>query len=80
MGKTPRPDVQLRRDETYRKHTICVEADERRPGCWGWSYLIDGRISGASAKSLLLDDAGKALRQGLAAAQARVDEMAERKA
>jgi hypothetical protein len=64
-----------RRENTYRKHTICVDADERRPGCWGWNYLIDGRVSGASAKSLLLDDAEKALRQGLAAAQARVVEL-----
>jgi hypothetical protein len=66
---------EARRDAKYRRHEIRVEAHERRPGCWGWSYLIDGRIAGASRRSLLLDDAEKALRQGLAAAQARVDGM-----
>ena len=44
-------------------------------GLLGWSYLIDGRVSGRSAKSLLLPDAMTALRQALAAARARVDEL-----
>ena len=39
-------------EAAYRGHGICVEADERRPDCWGWSYLIDGRISSVSRISL----------------------------
>ena len=42
-----------RREEDYRGHTICVEADERRPNCEGWSYLIDGRISSISRIALV---------------------------
>jgi hypothetical protein len=67
--------MEHRRTETYRDHEIKVETDERRPGCWGWSYLIDGRVVGTSAKSLLLPDPKAALRQALAAAKARVDDL-----
>jgi hypothetical protein len=63
-----------RRTETYLGHTIDADAEEDRPGRWGWSYLIDGRISSVS-KIRLLPDAEAALRQALAAARARVDEM-----
>jgi hypothetical protein len=61
-----------RREEDYRGHTICVEADERRPNCWGWFYLIDGRISSIS-RVALFPGTEEALKQGMAAAQSRVD-------
>ena len=66
--------VNSSREAAYRGHGICVEADERRPDCWGWSYLIDGRISSVSRISLCpgLEDA---LTQGMSAATARVDEL-----
>jgi len=63
-----------RRTETYRGHKIAVDAHEDRPGCWGWSYLIDGKISSVS-KIRLLPNAEAALRQAIAAAKARVDEI-----
>ena len=44
--------VNSSREAAYRGHGICVEADERRPDCWGWSRLIDGRISSVSRISL----------------------------
>jgi hypothetical protein len=66
--------VSNRREESYRGHTICVEADERLAGCWGWSYVIDGRVKSVSRISLCpgVDDA---LAQGMVAAQARIDEL-----
>jgi hypothetical protein len=63
-----------RREENYRGHTICVEADERRPNCWGWSYLIDGRISSTS-RIALCPGIEEALKQGMAAAHSRVDDV-----
>jgi len=63
-----------RTETTYRGHTISAEAQESRPGCWGWSYLIDCKISSIS-RIRLLPNAEAALRQAVAAAQARVDEL-----
>jgi hypothetical protein len=60
-------------DETYRGHKIHVEADERWPNCWGWSYLVDRRISSIS-RIALCPGIEEALKQGLPAAQSRVDE------
>jgi hypothetical protein len=66
-----------RYEETYRGHGVCVEADERRPGCWGWAYLIDGRISAVS-RAPICANREKATAQGLAAAHARIDTMLAR--
>jgi hypothetical protein len=66
-------------EETYQGHAIRVEADERRPNCWGWSYLIDGGISSIS-RIALCPGIEEALKQGLAAAQARVDELERKQA
>jgi hypothetical protein len=63
-----------RREAEYRGHQILVEADERSPNCWGWSYFIDGRTSSKS-HTALCPDIEDALRQGMAAAQSRVDDI-----
>jgi hypothetical protein len=62
-------------EERYRGHDVRVKAEERRPGCWGWNYAIDGRIKRSSSQALVLFDAAAALRQGVAAARAEVDRM-----
>ena len=66
------------REEDYRGHRICVEADKRRPNAWGWSYLIDEEVAGQSAPTLFMFSMDVALRFGMIAAQTRVDQM-ERK-
>jgi len=60
-----------RREETYRKHRIEVEASNTPTG-WCWSYLIDGRVQGTS-KTRFLPSAEAALLQAGAAARAHVD-------
>ena len=66
--------MNTRREDSYRGHTIWVEVDERLANCWGWAYVIDGRVKSVSRISLCpgIEDA---LAQGMAAAQARVDEL-----
>jgi hypothetical protein len=60
--------------ETYRGHRIEVEtvSDGR---FFGWTYLIDATITGRSATRAKLTDEAAALRRGLLAARARVDEL-----
>jgi hypothetical protein len=70
---------ETRRDSKDGGHVSWLEDHERRPGCWGWSDLIDGRTNGHSARSLLVDDPQAALRQGSAAAHARVDGLEQAK-
>ena len=65
------------REEEYRGYGICVEVDERRPNCWGWSYLIDGRSLSIS-RIALCPGIEEALKQGMADAQSRVDEFEAR--
>jgi hypothetical protein len=62
-----------REEEMYRGRRIAAEAD-RTPTGWCWSYLIDGSVPGRS-KLQLIRDADAALRQALAAARARVDDL-----
>jgi hypothetical protein len=62
-------------EERYRGHDVRVRAEERRPGYWGWSYVIDGRLARSSAETFVLFDAAAALRQGQAAARTAVDRM-----
>ena len=59
--------------QIYRGHEIQVDAIKTTTG-WSWRYLIDGHVA-SLRKIKLLPDAEAALRQGLAAAQARVDGM-----
>jgi hypothetical protein len=63
-----------RRDYIYRGHAILVEADERQPGRWGWSFLVDGRIASTSLERAAADP-WSAITQGLGAARFRVDEI-----
>jgi hypothetical protein len=62
-------------EEHYRGHIVLVTAEEWRPGCWGWSYVIDGRVSRTSSRTSVLFNASAALRQGTAAARAEIDRM-----
>jgi hypothetical protein len=62
------------RDYAYRGHRIVIDADEDKPGCWGWSFLIDGRIA-SQARDHSFQQPWAALMQGLGAARARVDSM-----
>jgi len=62
-----------RTEQTYRDHHMAVEAIRTRTG-WRWSYLIDGRVQSVNKLSLT-PSAESALRQGAAAARARVDEL-----
>ena len=65
------------REEEYRGYAICVEVDERRPNCWGWSYLIDGRSLSIS-RIALCPGIEEALKQGMADAQSRGDDREDR--
>ena len=58
----------------YRGHTIAIDADEQKPGCWRWSFAIDGRIT-AQGQGGALPHAWAALTKGLGAARCRVDSM-----
>jgi len=61
------------RTETYRGHKIEASASEDRPGCWHWSYSIDGRWYPPS--KIMPSDPKTALRQAVAAAKSRIEEM-----
>ena len=65
------------REEEYRGYAICVELDERRPNCWGWSYLIDGRLLSIS-RIALCPGIEEALKEGMADAQSKVDDLEAR--
>jgi hypothetical protein len=59
--------------ERYRGHVLLVEAWEKRPGVWSWTYRIDDSINGQSGKAALLPSADAAIKRGILAARARAD-------
>lgn len=59
--------------ETYNGHKLVADANQVRTGWWGWTYVIDGKISGASTARSLLPDAESALRRAIQAAKIRAD-------
>jgi len=54
-------------------HHICVEADEVSGGAWTWRYLIVGELTASKSAETCLFDVKAALREGMAAARARVN-------
>ena len=61
--------------ETYGKHAIDVAVTKVREHAWTWAYAIDAKVFSGSPRSRVLPDAETAMRQGLGAARARVDEV-----
>lgn len=59
--------------EKYRGHEIKVDVTQVRTSAWTWAYGIDSKIFSASARPL--PDAEAALKRGILAARARVDEI-----
>lgn len=64
-----------RRDYVYRGHAIIVEADEDKPGSWGWSIVIDGHRA-ITGRDRAFPHPWAALVEGLSAARSRVDRLA----
>ena len=58
---------------TYKAHHLYVEATKQSMG-WSWSYLVEGHIRGVG-KNGALPGADAALKEGISAAKACVDEM-----
>jgi len=59
--------------ETYRGHAVKVDVSQVRDRVWMWAYAIDGTVFASSAKAVPTAEA--AMKRGILAARARVDEL-----
>jgi len=65
--------IEIEKTESHNGHRIRVTATQERERAWYWHYVIDGEVAGKCKRPLPNQD--EAMRQGLGAARARVDEL-----
>ena len=59
--------------EVYRGRELVATAYEQRRGCWSYTWLVDGTLTGSSAPRALLPSAEAALRRATLAARVAID-------
>lgn len=65
--------METEHNEKYRGHAIKVDVTQVRTNAWTWAYGIDSKVFSNSSRPL--PDAEAALKRGILAARARVDEI-----